>query len=183
MIAGLIGKIYKKEITHILINVNGVIYEVFVSLNTLPRIKDDDILLITQIIREDSMSLFGFLEKDEKEVFDNLIKISGIGPKVAMSICSTFNPQDVINIIHNNDFTNLKKVPGIGEKMAKRIIVEMSGKIDNIQSINIPNSKREAILALESLGFKFTEISKFIEQSNHQTTQEIIKEVLQKIKK
>lgn len=183
MIAGLIGSVYKRGVGGVLFNVNGVIYEVSMSLNALPSIKENDTLLITQIIREDSIALFGFLSKDEKDLFDNLIKINGIGPKVALSICSAFKPAEFLNIANSNDFTTLKKVPGIGEKMAKRIIVEISGKLGNIAQLNLPQSKIDALNALESLGFKNSEILKMIENTTATSTEAIIKEALQGLKK
>lgn len=183
MIAGLIGSVYKRGVGGVLFNVNGVIYEVSMSLNALPSVKENDTLLITQIIREDSIALYGFLSKDEKDLFDNLIKINGIGPKVALSICSAFKPAEFLNIANSNDFTMLKKVPGIGEKMAKRIIVEISGKLGNIAQLNLPQSKIDALNALESLGFKNSEILKMIENTTATSTEAIIKEALQGLKK
>lgn len=183
MIAGLIGSVYKRGVGSVLFNVNGVIYEVSMSLNALPSVKENDTLLITQIIREDSIALYGFLSKDEKDLFDNLIKINGIGPKVALSICSAFKPAEFLNIANSNDFTTLKKVPGIGEKMAKRIIVEISGKLGNIAQLNLPQSKIDALNALESLGFKNSEILKMIENTTATSTEAIIKEALQGLKK
>lgn len=183
MIAGLIGSVYKRGVGGVLFNVNGMIYEVSMSLNALPSVKENDTLLITQIIREDSIALYGFLSKDEKDLFDNLIKINGIGPKVALSICSAFKPAEFLNIANSNDFTTLKKVPGIGEKMAKRIIVEISGKLGNIAQLNLPQSKIDALNALESLGFKNSEILKMIENTTATSTEAIIKEALQGLKK
>lgn len=182
MIAGLVGNVFKKNINNVLFNVNGVIYEVNMSLNAISRIKDSDTLLTTQIIREDSISLYGFLNKDEKDLFDNLIKINGIGPKVALSICSSFTPSEFITISHNNDFTSLKRVPGIGEKMAKRIIVEISGKLEDISSNALEQPKAEALKALETLGFKSSEILKVLEKVESLSTESIIKEALQKLK-
>lgn len=184
MIAGLIGKIYKKEVSKVLFNVNNVIYEVFMSINAISRIKDNDTILISQITREDGISLYGFLDSNEKQLFDNLIKINGIGPKVGIAICGAFESSNFINIINNNDFASLKKIPGVGEKMAKRIMIEMNGKLENIVSNNsLSKPKQEALLGLESLGFKNLDIIKIIENSKFSSASEIIKEVLQKIKK
>lgn len=183
MIAGLIGEIYKKNISSVLFNVNGIIYEVFMSLNALSRIKNNDVILTTQIIREDSVTLYGFLDNDEKNLFDNLIKINGVGPKVALNICSTFKPTEFLNLTNNNDFTSLKKVQGIGEKMAKRIIVEISGKLNTIAELGLPQGKIDALNALESLGFKNSEILKVLESIESTNTEAIIKEALQKIKR
>lgn len=182
MIAGLIGNVYSKNGGSVLFNVNGVIYEVFMSLNTISNVKDNDTLLITQITREDGTFLYGFLDKNEKNLFDMLIKINGIGPKVALSICSSFNPNEFINIAYSNDFMSLKKVPGIGEKMAKRIIVELSGKLESIDNNSLPQYKSQAIEALESLGFKRSDFMKIIEDSTLSNTQDIIKEALKHLK-
>lgn len=182
MIAGLIGSVYSKSGSSVLFNVNGVIYEVFMSLNSIANVKDNDTLLITQITREDGIFLYGFLNKSEKDLFDTLIKINGIGPKVALAICSSFNPSEFINIAYANDFVSLKKVPGIGEKMAKRIIVELSGKLESIDNNFLPQHKSQAIDALESLGFKRADFIKIIEESTLSNTQDIIKEALKKLK-
>jgi len=160
MIVGLEGKIEKKEPTNLHINVNGVIYEVFVSLNCSNKIEKDNIkLLITQIIREDSNTLYGFLDKNEKKVFDTLIKINGIGAKVAMAICSTYTPQKFSEIIATKDINMLKKVVGIGAKSASRILVELSGFVIDTDEKDTKD-RNDAILALESLGFKKEQIKK-----------------------
>lgn len=182
MIAGLIGSVYKRNVNSVLFNVNGVIYEVFMSLNAISALKENDCILATQIIREDSITLYGFLDNDEKNLFDNLIKINGIGPKVALNICSAFKPAEFLRLANNNDFALLKKVQGIGEKMAKRIIVEISGKLSNIAEIGLPQSKLDALNALESLGFKNSDILKALEKVKSTSTESIIKEVLQSIK-
>ncbi len=93
MIIGLIGKVVKKEPTIVWLNVNGVVYEVFVSLNCSSKIISDEVHFeITEIIREDAHNLYGFLDSSEKKLFDTVIKINGVGPKVALAICSTFTP-------------------------------------------------------------------------------------------
>ncbi len=93
MIVGLVGRVVKKEPTSLQLNVGGVIYEVFVSLNCSSKIISDEITLeITEIIREDAHNLYGFLDSNEKKLFDTVIKINGVGPKVALAICSTFTP-------------------------------------------------------------------------------------------
>lgn len=182
MIAGLIGNIYRKDSYKVLFNVNGVIYEVFMSLNSLSKIKEQDSLLITQIFREDGVFLYGFLDLGEKNLFDTLIKINGIGPKVAIAICSYFDAQSFISIINSNNFSELKKVPGIGEKMAKRIIVEVSGKLIAQDTQYLPNHKQEAVAALEVLGFKIEHILKVLEKIDSTNTQDIIKSALKSLK-
>ena len=179
MIAGLIGEVYKRDTNKILFNVNGVIYEVFMSLHSIKEVKNT--ILITQIIREDSITLFGFLNTNEKALFENLIKINGVGPKMAMAICNYFNYEELINIVNSNNFDLLKKVPGVGLKTAQRIIIEIGGKLDSVDFFS--KNKHDALLALEALGFKHSEIGKLIQDSISTNTNDIVKEVLQKINK
>lgn len=185
MIVGLIGKIIKKEPTVIFLNVNGVVYEVFVSLNCSSKIVSDDVIFeITEIIREDAHTLYGFLDSSEKKLFDTVIKINGVGPKVAMAICSTFTPSSFSQIISSNDVGMLKRVPGIGPKGASRILVELSGFIvDNSLDSEDANISFEAQLALESLGFKKDIISKVLKTCNSTTTSELVREALKKLQK
>ena len=179
MIAGLMGEVYKKEVNKILFNVNGVIYEVFMTTHSIKEVKNT--ILITQIIREDSITLFGFLEENEKALFENLIKINGVGPKMAMAICNYFNYEELLGIVNNNNFSLLKKVPGVGEKTAKRIIIEIGGKLDNANFNS--KDKHDAYLALEALGFRYEEVGELIQDSIAVNTNDIVKEVLQKINK
>jgi len=162
MIVGIEGVVEKKEPTFIHINVNGIIYKVNISINTSNSIKENRVkLLITQIIREDANLLFGFMEANEKKMFDTLIKINGVGPKVAMAICSTFVPATFARVVADKDVGLLKRVPGIGPKSASRILVELADFIVDSNSDEIMDSSMsDAILALESLGFKKEHIKK-----------------------
>lgn len=187
MIVGLIGKIIKKEPTLLNINVNGIIYEVFVSLNCSSKIISDEIKLeITHIIREDSQTLYGFLDSNEKKLFDRVLKINGVGPKVALAICSTFTPNSFAQIISENDVSMLKRVPGIGPKGAGRILVELSGFVIDTHGDSAEhssNSSLEASLALESLGFKKDEISKVLKGCTSSNTSDLVREALKKLQK
>lgn len=184
MIVGLIGKLTKKEPTLLNINVNGIIYEVFVSLNCSSRIISDDVKLeITHIIREDSQSLYGFLDLNEKKLFDTVIKINGVGPKVALAICSTFTPASFAQIVSTSDVSMLQRVPGIGPKGASRILVELSGFIvDSVESES-NSSSLEASLALESLGFKKDIVMKVLKTCTSANTSDLVKEALKKLQK
>lgn len=185
MIVGLIGKVTKKEPTLLNINVNGIIYEVFVSINCSSKIISDEIKLeITHIIREDSQSLYGFLDSNEKKLFDTVIKINGVGPKVALAICSTFTPTSFAQIVNENDVSMLKRVPGIGPKGASRILVELSGFIvDGASSDESTNINIEASLALESLGFKKDIVTTILKSCTSTTTAELVREALRKLQK
>ena len=185
MIVGLIGKVVKKEPTSLQLNVSGVIYEVFVSLNCSSKIISDEITLeITEIIREDAHNLYGFLDSNEKKLFDTVIKINGVGPKVALAICSTFTPSSFAQIVTSNDVNMLKRVPGIGPKGASRILVELSGFIvDGASSDEATNINIEASLALESLGFKKDIVTTILKSCTSTTTAELVREALRKLQK
>ena len=185
MIVGLIGKVVKKEPTSLQLNVGGVIYEVFVSLNCSSKIISDEITLeITEIIREDAHNLYGFLDSNEKKLFDTVIKINGVGPKVALAICSTFTPSSFAQIVTSNDVNMLKRVPGIGPKGASRILVELSGFIvDGASSDVSTNINIEASLALESLGFKKDIVTTILKSCTSTTTAELVREALRKLQK
>lgn len=163
MIIAMEGEIFSKEPTRIGLKCAGIVYEVFISIQTSNQIKqnvDEKLTLhITQIIREDAQMLFGFVELLEKNLFERLIKINGVGPKVAMAILSTYTPQAFAKIVESNAIKSMQCVPGIGPKSAGRILVELSGwSLDLVQGQSVSVSKdsnlHQVILALESLGYK-----------------------------
>ncbi len=186
MIVGIEGSIEKKEPNVVHLNVNGLIYEVFVSLNCSAQITKNNVkLFTTHIIKEDSQSLYGFVDNNEKKLFDTVIKINGVGPKVALAICSTFTPTTFAQIVNNHDISMLKRVPGIGPKQASRILVELSGFIIDTTSAsgNENSSVLEASLALESLGFKKDVVSKVLTGCLSTNTSDLVKEALKKLQK
>ncbi len=184
MIVGLIGEVVKKEPTYIHLNVNGVIYELFVSLHCSAAIDKRSVKIhTTLIVREDSQTLYGFLDTMEKKLFDTLIKLNGVGPKVAMAICSTFRPQEFIEIVRRKDVASLKKVPGIGPKSAQRILVELGEFEMESEGAPASNYNQEAVMALESLGFKREQIQKVLSSCESTDTASLVKEALKKIQK
>lgn len=186
MIVGITGEIEHKEPTAVHINVQGLTYEVFISLQTYAALSDTTAKLYTShIVREDAALLYGFYELSEKVLFTRLIKISGVGPKVAMAICSTFSPSQFAEIIAANDITGLKKVPGIGPKSAGRILVELSGFDAQLvaSSSQTTPASHEAMMALESLGFKKEQISKVLSNCESSDTASLVKEALKKLQK
>jgi len=186
MIVGIQGKLEKKEPTLLHINVNGLIYEVFVSINCSSAIISDDVKLhTTQIIREDTNTLYGFLDNNEKKLFDTVIKINGVGPKVALAICSTYTPTSFAQIVSTSDVGSLKRVPGIGPKGASRILVELSGFVvdGNSDDGGINSCASDAVLALESLGFKKDAINKALNGCSSTTTSDLVKEALRRLNK
>ena len=183
MIVGLHGKVEYKEPTYIHVNVGGVVYEVFISLHTFSALPKEDVsLFTTQIIREDAQLLFGFIDMSEKKMFSRLIKINGVGPKVAMAICSTYTPSQFATIINNKDINGVKKVPGIGPKSAGRILVELNGFDAEILADNaVPQASQafnEASEALQALGFKKDKISKALNECEGGDTASLVKGAL-----
>lgn len=182
MIVGLEGVLKYKEPGFVHIDVQGVVYEVFVSLQTFSAIEDTKVsLFTTQIIREDAQLLFGFLDMSEKKMFARLIKINGVGPKVAMAICSTYTPSQFATVINNKDMNGVKKVPGIGPKSAGRILVELNGfDAELVASSEAPQSQAfaQASEALESLGFTKAKIAKALSACSGTDTSALVKEAL-----
>jgi Holliday junction DNA helicase RuvA len=186
MIVGIEGKVEAREPTWLHINVGGLIYEVNVSLNTsnavagAERVK----LHVTQIIREDANLLFGFADRNEKKMFDTLLKINGVGPKVAQAVCSTFTPESFARIVAAKDVALLKRVPGIGPKAASRILVELADFIvDSSEGEgSAAADHHEAAMALESLGFKKEAIRKALAGESGDTAT-LVKAALKKLQR
>ncbi len=186
MIVGLIGNIEYKEPNKLHLEVNGIIYEVFISLHTYGELTTQNVRLhISHIIREDAQQLYGFSQKGEKTLFEGMLKINGIGPKAALAICSTFTPEQFAGIISSKDVNALKKVPGIGPKSAARIMVELAG-FDAILlqgDTFTTSSSSEALMALESLGFKKEVIVNALSKCSATDTPTLVKEALKQLQK
>ncbi|BCD62474.1 Holliday junction DNA helicase RuvA [Nitratiruptor sp. YY08-26] len=183
MIVGIQGKVIKKEPTFVHIETGGLIYEVFVSLNASSAIEKEYIrLYTTHIVREDGEMLYGFVDINEKKMFDRLIKLNGVGPKVAMAICSTFKPEEFVKVVHERNISKLKKVPGIGPKSAQRILVELD-EFDIGEQAPLTSVHNEAMMALESLGFKKEQIQKVLATCEAADTAGLVKEALKKMQK
>ncbi|TLD80089.1 Holliday junction branch migration protein RuvA [Helicobacter sp. MIT 05-5293] len=191
MIVGLRGKLIKNEPTYVEIDAGGVIYGVQMSVNATTSLKDrinEEVqILCMQIVREDAHLLFGFAEALERTTFERLIKINGVGPKVAMAILSTYTPSSFGRIIADKDIEALKRVPGIGVKGAGKIMVDLAGFFNGLVSFeqassseNHHHAKQEAALALESLGFKASDIQKALHNIHSDSVSEIVKEALKK---
>jgi len=183
MIVGIEGVIERKEPTFLHLNVGGIVHEVHVSVNSSNAISDTRIkLFVTQVIREDADLLFGFVEYDEKRMFDTVLKINGVGPKVALAICSTFAPGSFAKIVASKDVGLLKRVPGIGPKAASRILVELADFIVNVDEDSSLSNTHEAVMALESLGFKRSIIDKALSGCSGDTAT-LVKEGLKKLQR
>jgi len=184
MIVGMEGIVEKRDPTFIHLNVNGIIYEVQVSINTSNAIEEKRVkLFITQVIREDANLLFGFIESNEKKMFDTVLRINGVGPKVGLAICSTFTPETFAKVVASKDVGMLKRVPGIGPKAASRILVELADFIVDGDTVGSNNGALgEAVMALESLGFKKDAIQKALSGCIGDTST-LVKEGLKKLQR
>ncbi len=184
MIVGMEGIVERRDPTFIHLNVNGIIYEVQVSINTSNVIQEKRVkLFITQVIREDANLFFGFMDTNEKKMFDTVLKINGVGPKVGLAICSTFTPATFAKVVASQDVGMLKRVPGIGPKAASRILVELADFIvDGDATEGSSSALGEAVMALESLGFKKDAIQKALSGCSGDTGT-LVKEGLKKLQR
>lgn len=168
MIAILNGILLDKTVPMLIIDVNGVGYEVEVSLTTfsaMPECGQQVKVFVHMIVREDAQLLYGFSEMAEKTMFQTLIKITGIGAKVALAILSSINPQRLARAVYDNDAAILVRIPGIGKKTADRMLIELQDKISDFALMpsatdSTNHIEREAISALESLGYRHIDASK-----------------------
>lgn len=192
MIAFLKGKLVHKEPTHVIIEVNGVGYQVNISLNTFSEIKDkEQITLSTHLqVREDAHILYGFSNEAEKWMFQNLISVNGVGPGTAMVVLSHLPPQELRGAIIREDTHTLQAVKGIGGKTAQRIILELKDKLkkDAAEEFNIPGfthntQRREALSALVTLGIGRSAAEKSVDAAlkrlgSTASLEELVKEAL-----
>ena len=183
MIKAIEGVIVKKEPTNLILKTaGGVSYGIAISLFCSSKLeKDQKIELnITQIIREDANLLYGLLDLNEQKMFEMLIKLNGVGATTAMATCSSLTPSAFLSAINSADAAALQSVPGIGAKTARRIIAELSDAKISMDE-NLPSHQNEAILALESLGFKREKILQAISKCSATNVGELVKEALKKL--
>ena len=168
MIGYLTGKIISLKPTRILLDVNGVGYAVNISINTFENISDLTTvsLFVYTSVKEDSISLFGFFTEAEKQMFELLISVTGIGPKLALSILSGIKTDDLKDAILRGDITRIVAVPGIGRKTGERLVLELKNKVDQVSEEGIKeyslDLKKEAVSALTTLGYNAKTADKVI---------------------
>ncbi|MDQ7110595.1 MULTISPECIES: Holliday junction branch migration protein RuvA [Staphylococcus] len=160
--------------THVVLEASGVGYEIQTPNSyRFQKYKDQEILIHTSlIVREDAQLLYGFINQEEKDMFLSLIKVTGIGPKSALAILASSSPNEVKVAIENENDAYLTKFPGIGKKTARQIVLDLKGKVQiteedsshlfNVEHDNQQNSAivKEALLALEALGYSKRELNK-----------------------
>ena len=196
MIARLEGELLDKQAPCVLIDVNGVGYEVNVSLNTLvslPEIGANLALLTHFVVREDAQTLYGFISSRERELFRALIKVNGVGPKMALGILSGMTVDEFSTAVFSEDIGLLVKLPGVGKKTAERLVIEMRDIIDSVgltSGIDSSNENKDVRLeaegALISLGYKQQDVSKIMSKldlKSVSTAEDIIRLALKSIAK
>ncbi|SES73892.1 Holliday junction DNA helicase subunit RuvA [Natronincola peptidivorans] len=188
------GKVSDVIIDKIIIEVGGIGYRIFSSINSAANIKQgDNVTVFTHfVLKEDEISLYGFITRKELDMFQKLISVSKVGPKVAISILSTYSPESLANNIMNNNIANISKAPGVGKKTAERIILELKDKVkhyglelDYDSGLDYSSSNDEVVDALISLGYHRQEAERILSsiKDNNLTTEEMIKEALKLLMK
>lgn len=155
------GKIVDIESNYIVIDNNGIGYMVYTPNPYSFNINENYKVYIYQYIREDENSLYGFKNKEEKNLFLKLIGVKGLGCKMALPILATGSTKDIVNAIEEGNILYLKKFPKIGDKVARQIILDLKGKLVETSNDNVVNSE-ELIDALQALGYKNSDINKVI---------------------
>lgn len=198
MIGRLKGILLNKQPPTLLLDVNGVGYEVDAPMTTfyqLPDINQEVVLHTHLVVREDVQQLCGFATEAERSMFRSLIKINGVGPKLALSILSAISADDFAQCIQNNDTATLVRLPGVGKKTAERLVIEMRDKLkdwqldisasgkttaDMIEINHTTDPVEEAVSALIALGYKPPQASRMVTQidSHDLSSEEIIRDAL-----
>ena len=189
MIGQIKGRLIGKNAPEILVEVGGITYEILVPMSTLYQLPDLDgmVHLYTHFsVREDAQILYGFNSKEEREMFNQLISVSGIGPNTAMIMLSSLTPTEIAHAIQSENVTLIQSVKGIGAKTAQRVIVDLKGKSMIVESSveNITEKSNtihfDALSALVSLGFDKRAAEKALNKANveNATLESLIKEAL-----
>lgn len=172
MITHIRGKLVEKNPTYAVIESNGVGYWLNISLNTYSQLPDNEfVILYTHLsIKEDAHTLFGFINKTEREIFRLLISVSGVGPSIARTMLSSMTTDEIQQAIASNNVSVIQSVKGIGVKTAQRVLVDLRDKISKtyaIDEVYVSQSntiKNEALSALEVLGFNKKQVEKVVDK-------------------
>jgi Holliday junction DNA helicase RuvA len=190
MIAHLQGKLVEKSPTQVIIDCGGVGYHVNISLHTYSLLPPTDFIkLFTYLqIKEDAHTLFGFVEKSEREIFKMLLSVSGIGASIARTMLSSLDPKQITNAIASGDVVTIQSIKGIGSKTAQRVILDLKEKVlklydlDEVSMSQSNTIRDEALSALEVLGFvrKTSEriVEKIIKEASDSSVESVIKKAL-----
>ena len=172
MIAHLRGRLIAKHPNQAIVEAAGVGYDVNITVPTfsdLPALGSEVALHVHTHVREDMIALYGFLRADEKQLFEKLITVSGIGPKLAITILSGMATADMVGAIRSNDFARLTRIPGIGKKTAERMCVELRDKLEGFGApqpvVSHSAVEEDVISALSNLGFQRALAEKAVERA------------------
>ncbi|WP_020561021.1 Holliday junction branch migration protein RuvA [Thiofilum flexile] len=193
MISSLRGKVLLKQPPELMVEVNRIGYELQASMNVfyaLPLESDAEVLIYTHLaIREDAHTLYGFVSLDERSTFRQLLKVNGVGPKLALAIVSGMTTTELYQIIHAADINALSRIPGVGKKTAERLVVELKDRLPKpsdtglshapLRTANIDPAD-EALNALLALGYKAPQAEKMIAAYKDQglSVEEMIRQAL-----
>ncbi|HRL70766.1 MAG TPA: Holliday junction branch migration protein RuvA [Flavobacterium sp.] len=193
MIAHIHGKLVEKTPTHLIIDCGGVGYHINISLHTYSLLPNTDFIKVYTYlqIKEDAHTLFGFIEKSEREIFKLLLSVSGIGASIARTMLSSLDPKQVTNAIASGDVVTIQSVKGIGSKTAQRVILDLKEKVlklydlDEVSMSQSNTNRDEALSALEVLGFvrKSSEkiVEKIVKEDPEASVESIIKKALKNL--
>ncbi|MCZ2720201.1 Holliday junction branch migration protein RuvA [Marinomonas sp. 15G1-11] len=194
MIGRLVGKLIEKMPPELLIDVGGVGYELSASMTTiyeLPPVGEHVILFTHYQVKEDAHTLYGFIDKSERALFRILIKVNGIGPKMALAILSSMSADELVKFVQESDVTALTGIPGVGKKTAERLIIELRDKLGQAAKQDLfstpevlkqvkADPRQEAESALIALGYKPQEAAKAIAliPMSNSSSEDVIKAAL-----
>lgn len=191
----IIGKVVSIKNDYVVVQNNGIGYKIYTSANTISKLeigKSDQLLYIQLQVREDGMFLFGFSSEEEMDMYNLLLLVSKIGPKVAVGILSVLTPNQIKMAILNKNVEELCKGPGVGKKTAERMILELKDRIDSNSILNddemgsnLSNDYNEATQALISLGYTSYEVERVLRtiDVDNMSLEAVIKEGLKKLSK
>lgn len=195
MIGRLRGTVIEKSPPSLVVDVHGVGYEVVAPMSTfyrLPEVGQEVVLFTQMVVREDAQLLYGFANTHERELFRQLIKVTGVGAKMSIAILSGMSPQDFVYAVQSSDLTALTRIPGVGRKTAERLVVEMRDRFKDSDAVMAPltgeaiindvnDAVADAVSALVALGYKPQEASRWVRRINSSgmAREEIIRQALQ----
>jgi Holliday junction DNA helicase RuvA len=198
MIGFLRGRVLEKQPNRVLVDINGVGYEVIVPLSTFYDVGDegDEVSLrVYTHVREDALQLYGFLSLLERQVFERLIAVSGIGPRLAIAVLSGLETRDLVVAVQRGDVARLTGIPGVGKKTAERIVLELKDKLTQVagpaaadvkpQAADADRLRGDLLSALQNLGYHRTDAERAIdivlEQSADRTLESALKDALRRL--
>ncbi len=200
MIGQVFGTILEKQAPQLVVNVNGLGYEIDAPMSTFYQLPDvgQEVKLFTHfVVREDAQHLYGFYTRDERTLFRTLLKVNGVGPRMALTILSSAAPEEFVRWVLDNDTASLVRLPGIGKKTAERLVIEMRDKLSDWYKAAPPEgvslivsdksqrhqSLQDAIAALVSLGYKQQEANRTVSKidDGRANSEELIRRALREM--